>query len=66
MARVAEILEDLLDLPMTLAAIDVLEGIVPPMRSLADRTTLKAVSGGAIAVPCGNTARQDALNGASV
>jgi hypothetical protein len=66
---VVEVLDDLLGLPVTLGALDVLEG-----RQCAPGDALgrphhplesPAVADGAVAVPGGDTARQDALNGAS-
>ena len=65
-----EVLDDLLGLPVTPDALDVLEGrqCAPgdglgrphhPLESLADVD-------GAVAVPGDDTARQDAFNGASV
>jgi hypothetical protein len=59
MARVAEVLDDLLGLPVTPGAVDVLEGRPQLLES-------PAVVGGAIAVPGGDISLQDALTGASV
>ena len=70
MAWVAEVLDDLLGLPVTSGAVDSLEG-----RQCAPGDTLgrphhplesPAVVNGAVAVPGGDTAQQDAFNGASV
>ena len=69
-AWVAEVLDDLLGLPVSPGAVDVLEG-----RQCAPGDTLgrmqhpvesPAVADSAVAIPGGDTAQQDALNGASV
>ena len=70
MARVVDVLDDLFGLPMASGAVGVQEGGEfapgdalgrphPPLESFA-------VVGGAVAIPGGDTARQDALNRASV
>ena len=70
MARVVDILDDLFGLPVTLGAVGVLED-----RQFAPGDTLgrpyhpmesPAVAGGAVSIPGGDTAQQDALNCASV
>ena len=70
MAQVAEVLDDLLGLPVTPVAVDVLEG-----RQCACGDVLgcphhplesPAVEDSAVVIAEGDTARQDALNGAYV
>jgi hypothetical protein len=62
---VAEVLDDFLGLLATTGAVDVLEGrqCTPGDRLSRPRYCLESP---AVAIPAGNTARQDALNGASV
>ena len=70
MARVVDVLDDLFGLPVTSGAVGVLEGrqcspgdtLGRPHHSLES----SVVAGSAVAVPASDTARQDALNCASV
>jgi hypothetical protein len=67
---VSKVYDDLLGLPVTPGAVDVLKGrqcdpsdaLGRPHPSLES----PAVANGAVAIPGGDTARQDALNGSSV
>ena len=70
MARVVDVLDDLFDFPVTLGAVGVLEGKQCAPGDALSKThhplECPAVAGGAVALPGGDTARQDALNCESV
>ena len=70
MARVVDVLDDLFDLPVTSCAVYVLESRQFALGDALGRPhhllESPAVAGGAVAVPGVDTARQDALNCASV
>ena len=70
MARVAEFLDDLLGLPVKPGTVDVLEGRQCALSDALGRPhhplESSEVADGAVALPGDDTARQDALNFASV
>ena len=70
MARVVDVLNDIFGLPVTSGAVGVLEGRQCAPDDALGRPHIPlespAVAGGAVAVPGGDTARQDALSCASV
>ena len=70
MAQVADVLDDLLGLPVALGAVGVLEGrkFAPgnALSRLQNPQESFAVVDGAVAIPGGDKARQDAYNCASV
>jgi hypothetical protein len=67
---VVDVLDDLFGIPVTLGAVGVLKGRQCAPSDALDRPhhplESPAVAGGAVAIPGGDTARQDALNCASV
>ena len=68
MARVVYFLDLLFGIPVTSGALGMQEGgTIAPGKALGRQHHLSgAVVGSALAIPCGDTARQDALNCASV